>query len=210
MVQSSPLALSGELSCPHRLEDQDAALSRPKLEFESPWGHYLFEVLLMKALVVILMGSKADLEHSEKIATACREYGLDVVLRVGSAHKTPEHVSRILREYEADPTPKVYITVAGRSNALSGFVDAAVAAPVIACPPPSEVFGGADVFSSLRMPSGVAPAVVLEPANAALLAAKILGLVEKEVHAAVQQFQERQREVVLDGDRSLVENPSKE
>jgi len=36
-----------------------------------------------------------------------------------------------LREYEADPRPKVYITVAGRSNALSGFVDGAVCTPVI-------------------------------------------------------------------------------
>jgi hypothetical protein len=25
--------------CPHRLEAQDVALSRPKLGFESPWGH---------------------------------------------------------------------------------------------------------------------------------------------------------------------------
>jgi len=160
----------------------------------------------MEALVVILMGSKADLEHSQKIAAACREYGLEVVLRVGSAHKTPEHVLQILREYEADSRPKVYITVAGRSNALSGFVDAAVAAPVIACPPSSEAFGGADVFSSLRMPSGVAPAVALEPTNAALLAAKILGLVKPDVRAAVQQFQEGQRRTVLDGDRSLTES----
>ncbi len=164
----------------------------------------------MAALVVILMGSKVDLEHSQKIAAACREYGLEVVLRVGSAHKTPEHVLQMLREYEADPAPKVYITVAGRSNALSGFVDAAVTAPVIACPPASEAFGGADVFSSLRMPSGVAPAVVLEPANAALLAAKILGLTNKDIHALVRQFQERQRELVLDGDRDLVESGSRE
>ena len=98
-----------------------------------------------------------------------------MITRIGSAHKTPEHALNILRTYEADPRPKVYITVAGRSNALSGFTDGSVSAPVIACPPASEAFGGADVYSSLRMPSGIAPAVVLEPANAALLAAKILG-----------------------------------
>ena len=45
---------------------------------------------------------------------------------------------------------------------------------MIACPPYSDRFAGADLYSSLRMPSGVAPAVVLEPAGAALLAAKIL------------------------------------
>src|SRR5512140_713005 len=134
-----------------------------------------------KPLVVILMGSQADLAHCEKIAEAARSFGLETVLRVGSAHKTAAHTLRILQVYQADPRPKVYITVAGRSNALSGFTDGAVTAPVIACPPASEAFGGADIYSSLRMPSAIAPAVVLEPANAALLAAKILGLVDPQI-----------------------------
>ena len=58
------------------------------------------------------------------------------------------------------------------------MVDANVTAPVIACPPYADRFGGADLYSSLRMPSGVAPAVVLEPSAAALLAAKILALAD--------------------------------
>lgn len=156
-----------------------------------------------KSLVVILMGSKADLEHCRKIAAACQGYGLETVLRVGSAHKTPEHVTALLREYEADPRPKVYVTVAGRSNALSGFTDGAVEAPVIACPPPSEAFGGADVYSSLRMPSGIAPAVVLEPANAALLAAKMLGLVDAGVREAVTRSRKAQVETILEDDRTV-------
>lgn len=158
---------------------------------------------MSKALVVILMGSKADLPHCEKIAEAARSFGLEVAMRVGSAHKTAQHTMNLLRQYEDDPRPKVYITVAGRSNALSGFTDGAVCAPVIACPPASEAFGGADVFSSLRMPSGVAPAVVLEPANAALLAAKIIGLVVPEVLAAVQRFQQKQAEKILHDDQAL-------
>jgi 5-(carboxyamino)imidazole ribonucleotide mutase len=150
-------------------------------------------------LVIILMGSKADAAHCEKIAAAARELGLDVVQRVASAHKTPAHALSILQAAEADPRPKVYITVAGRSNALSGFVDGSVSAPVIACPPASESFGGADVYSSLRMPSGIAPAVVLEPANAALLAAKILGLGDAAVKAKVQaQQQAAQKRIVAD------------
>ena len=156
-----------------------------------------------KPLVVILMGSKADLEHCQKIAEACKGYGLETVLRVGSAHKTPEHAVALLKTYEADPRPKVYITVAGRSNALSGFTDGAVSAPVIACPPPSDAFGGTDVYSSLRMPSGIAPAVVLEPANAALLAAKILGLVDAGVKEAVTGSQKRAADKVLQDDQSL-------
>ena len=120
----------------------------------------------MKPVVIILMGSKADMEHCKKISDACKGFGLDTVIRIGSAHKTPEHAIAILNEYEVDERPKVYITVAGRSNALSGFTDGSVSAPVIACPPPSEAFEGADVYSSLRMPSGIAPPAAMFTANA--------------------------------------------
>jgi phosphoribosylaminoimidazole carboxylase PurE protein len=152
---------------------------------------------------MILMGSKADAAHCEKIAAAARELGLEVVQRVASAHKTPEHALSILQAAEADPRPKVYITVAGRSNALSGFVDGSVSAPVIACPPASETFGGADVYSSLRMPSGIAPAVVLEPANAALLAAKILGLTDVTVRANVRSQQAAAQKRIVADDQEL-------
>jgi len=154
-------------------------------------------------LFVILMGSKADLEHCTKISDACRQFGLETVMRIGSAHKTAEHALAILREYETDPRLKVYITVAGRSNALSGFTDGIVSAPVIACPPPSDSFGGADIYSSLRMPSGVAPALVLEPANAALLAAKILGQMNDDTREQVKAYQKRQAEKILEDDESL-------
>ena len=156
----------------------------------------------MNPLVIILMGSKADEAHGQKIAEAARGFGLEAVLRVGSAHKTPEHVLALLREYEADPRAKVYVTVAGRSNALSGFVDGAVSAPVIACPPPSESYGGADIWSSLRMPSGIAPAVVLDPANAALLAAKILALADPAVREKVMAFQKSSAAKVMADDTS--------
>lgn len=156
-----------------------------------------------KPLVIILMGSKSDQEHCTKIADAAREFGLEVVMRIGSAHKTPDHVTKMLREYEADPRPKVYITVAGRSNALSGFTDGSVTAPVIACPPMSETFGGGDIYSSLRMPSGIAPAVVLDPSNAALLAAKILGISDQNVQAKVVEFLKKQAEKILKDDQAI-------
>jgi len=158
---------------------------------------------MSKPLVVILMGSKADLDHCTKIADACKGFGLETVLRIASAHKTPEHALSILKEYEADEQPKVYITVAGRSNALSGFTDGSVSAPVIACPPPSDSFGGADVYSSLRMPSGIAPAVVLEPFNAALLAAKIFGVTNAEVREQVRVSQKRTAEKIIEDDASV-------
>jgi phosphoribosylaminoimidazole carboxylase PurE protein len=157
----------------------------------------------MKPLVIILMGSKADLDHCNKIADACKQFGIETVMRIGSAHKTAEHALAILRQYESDPRPKVYVTVAGRSNALSGFTDGAVFAPVIACPPPSDSFGGADVYSSLRMPSGVAPALILEPINAALFAAKFFGQFDPAIKEAVIQFQKKQAEKIVQDDSEL-------
>ena len=158
---------------------------------------------MLKSLVVILMGSKADMEHCKKISDACAQFGIESVMRIASAHKTAEHALTILREYEADVRPKVYITVAGRSNALSGFTDGLVSAPVIACPPPSDSFGGADIYSSLRMPSGVAPAVVLEPVNAALFAAKIFGLMDESVQEQVKASQKRAADKVIEDDASV-------
>jgi len=160
---------------------------------------------MTQSLLVILMGSKADEVHSKKIAEAAKSFGLEVALHVGSVHKTPQHVLSILENYERDPRPKVYITVAGRSNALSGFTDGKVSAPVIACPPSSQDYGGADILSSLRMPSGIAPAVVLEPINAALLAAKILGLQDPALRTRVIEYQNKQAEKIIKDDATFRE-----
>jgi 5-(carboxyamino)imidazole ribonucleotide mutase len=151
-------------------------------------------------LVIIIMGSPGDADFSERIAKALDDFGIPWETRIASAHKTPGRLLHILAQYEADPRPKVYITVAGRSNALSGMVDAQVSAPVMACPPYSEKFAGGDLLSSLRVPSGVAPAVVLEPENAALLAAKMLGLAEPGLRDKVQEAQNKQRQRLIDAD----------
>jgi phosphoribosylaminoimidazole carboxylase PurE protein len=155
-------------------------------------------------LAVIILGSPGDAEFGKHITRTLDGFGIPSQTRIASAHKTPHYLLDILGKYEADPQPKVYITVAGRSNALSGMVDAQVTAPVIACPPYSERFGGADVLSSLRTPSGVAPAVVLEPDNAALLAAKILGLADAAVCEKVRQSQAAQRQRLVDADAQNV------
>jgi len=153
-----------------------------------------------QGLVIIIMGSESDRSHVEQIAAELKSYEIQTEIRVASAHKTAGRLLEILAEYDSIPGPKVFITVAGRSNALSGMVDANVSEPVIACPSFSEAFAGADLFSSLRMPSGVAPLVVLDPKNAALGAAKMLGLVSAKVAEAVKTGQQAHRQVLIDAD----------
>lgn len=157
----------------------------------------------MKPLLILLMGSKSDLAHARKIAEPAESFGFEVVMRVASAHKTAGHALELLQRYEVDPRPKVYVTIAGRSNALSGFTDGIVTSPVIACPPCSEAFSGADIYSSLRMPSGIAPAVVLEPANAALLAAKIIAVSNLEMRNAVKAYQLKMQNTILADDQEI-------
>ncbi|MFO7742729.1 MAG: AIR carboxylase family protein [Anaerolineae bacterium] len=151
-------------------------------------------------LVVVIMGSPSDADFSARITGALDGLGIPWETRVASAHKVPRHVLELLDEYEANPAPKVYVTVAGRSNALSGLVDGHVSAPVIACPPYSDKFAGGDLLSSVRMPSGIAPAVVLEPESAALLAAKMLGLAKPHLRQEVLRAQERHAQRLLDAD----------
>jgi phosphoribosylaminoimidazole carboxylase PurE protein len=148
------------------------------------------------APIIVILGSPADRDWGERISQAAERFGLSTETHIASAHKTPSWLLDMLKIWEGRE-PHVYITVAGRSNALSGFVDAQVTAPVIACPPPSEAFAGLDILSSLRMPRGVAPLVVLEPENAALAAAKMLGLLFPEIQTRVAESQTAERERVL-------------
>ena len=96
----------------------------------------------------------------------------------------------MLQTYEQNG-PLVYITIAGRSNALSAVVDANTRYPVIACPPYSDRFSGMDVLSSLRLPSGIASPTILEPEGAALLAAKILALSDEQLMQRLMNYKER-------------------
>jgi 5-(carboxyamino)imidazole ribonucleotide mutase len=151
--------------------------------------------------VIIIMGSKSDLEWSKKIAKGLDIFGIENVLRIASAHKVPLKCYELIKEYEKENV--VFITVAGRSNALSGFADAQTHCPVIACPPYSEKFGGTDIYSSLRMPSGVAPMIITETENAALAAAKIFGLTDEKIKIKVIEYQKKMKDVLEKDDKEI-------
>jgi len=151
--------------------------------------------------VVIIMGSKADLEWANQIGNVLKTFGIEVVTRIASAHKVPLKCYDLIKLYEKENV--VFITIAGMSNALSGFADAQTFCPVIACPPYSDKFGGNDVYSSLRMPSGVAPLTILSPENAALAAAKIIGLSNPEIQSKIAQYQEKKRKELEEADSNL-------
>jgi 5-(carboxyamino)imidazole ribonucleotide mutase len=155
----------------------------------------------MKGKAVILMGSERDLEFCQEIARYLKAFGLDYVFRVASAHKTPEKVLEVLKGFEKEKV--VYVTVAGRSNALSAFVDANTVKPVIACPPYSEKFGGVDVYSSLRVPSGVGLVVTIEPEGAAIAVAKIFAVEDADLAKRVREYQLGKKREIEKADESV-------
>src|SRR6266436_5511492 len=146
----------------------------------------------MSAQVIIIMGSKADLAHAQAIGKTLKALEIGYQMRVCSAHKATQRLLEILKGYEQGTSKKlVYITIAGRSNALSAVVDANTRYPVIACPPYSDRFGGMDILSSLRLPSGIASPTILEPEGAALLAAKILALADQQLEQRLNAYKQR-------------------
>jgi len=148
----------------------------------------------MAGKAVVIMGSERDLDFSREIAKYLKLLGVAYEFRVASAHKTPEKVLEILKEFENEKI--IYVTVAGRSNALSAFVDGNTAKPVIACPPYSEKFGGADIYSSLRLPSGIGSVVTIEPEGAAIATAKIFSLLDPEIEVNIKNYQDGKRKEI--------------
>jgi len=127
----------------------------------------------MKA--ILILGSTSDQDFAAKIEEKLAELSVDFETHVASAHKTPEKVLAILQKHEKKPV--IYITIAGRSNALSGFCAGNTDQPVIACPPfKDKVDMLVNINSSLQMPSNVPVMTVLDPGNAALAVARIFQL----------------------------------
>ena len=135
---------------------------------------------------VIFMGSPSDVDHCKKIESSLKEFGIPTDLRICSAHKGTEDALQVLQWYEGQGIPVVIIAVAGRSNGLGPVLSGNSAFPVINCPPPSSQWGAQDIWSSLRLPSGLGCTTALNPDGAALATAQILGLSDHVVWGIVK------------------------
>ncbi|HVU67180.1 MAG TPA: AIR carboxylase family protein [Ktedonobacteraceae bacterium] len=156
----------------------------------------------MTAKVVLVMGSKGDLSHAQAITKTLQALDIPSVMRVCSAHKATARLLTLLNEYE-ESGPLVYIAIAGRANALGAVMDANTRHPVISCPPYSDRFGGGDIYSSLRLPSGIATPTIMEPDGAALLAAKILAMSDRELDARLSAYRQRFAADLLKADEEV-------
>ena len=128
----------------------------------------------MKA--VIIMGSASDEPHAKKITDKLDEYEISWEQHAASAHKQPLKVLEIL-DANKDSKDIIYITIAGRSNALSGFVAANSEFPTLGCPPFSDKSDMLiNIHSTLQMPSNAPVLTVIDPGNCALAVKRIFGV----------------------------------
>ncbi|MAG11183.1 MAG: 5-(carboxyamino)imidazole ribonucleotide mutase [Parcubacteria group bacterium] len=125
---------------------------------------------------IIIMGSTSDGPHAKKITNKLDEYNIDWEQHAASAHKEPLKVLDILNANK-NKKDVVYITIAGRSNALSGFVAANSEFPTLGCPPFSDKADMlVNIHSTLQMPSNTPVLTVIDPKNCALAVKRIFGV----------------------------------
>lgn len=143
----------------------------------------------MGFIVPIILGSEKDVSFAEKIQSALNKFELNSIIRICSAHKSCMNLLKIIKEYETNDDVKVYITIAGKSNALSALIDGNTLKPVIASPPLNDN-NMHDIHSTISMPSGISPLAVLGSENAALAAVKVCGLFSEELSLKLKEYKE--------------------
>lgn len=131
-----------------------------------------------KDRVVIIAGSTSDMDHVEKIKNFINEENIYCECHYKSAHKNTREVLEIIDSCNSATNKRIiFVTVAGRSNALSGVVASNTRYPVIACPPFKDKM---DMFtninSTLQCPGKVPVLACLEPGNVAICVRNIFKL----------------------------------
>ncbi len=145
------------------------------------------------AKVLIIIGSKSDMEYAEKSQEQLMQFGIVGDIQVSSAHRDPKKTAELTGQAEKNGY-EVIIAMAGLSAALPGVAAAHSNLPVIGVPIPAALDGMDSLLSIVQMPPGIPVAAVAigKPgaANAAVLAARILALKHNDVKAALLKHRE--------------------
>ena len=127
--------------------------------------------------LVLLAGSESDRKHIDILEAFANQYKIHYHSHVASAHKNTACVMELLDFYNSTNGKIIFITIAGRSNALSGVVASNTNYPTIACPPFKDKMDMCvNIQSTLQCPSRVPVMTILEPHNVILAAKKIFEL----------------------------------
>lgn len=155
--------------------------------------------------VAILMGSASDKHMGLQAASTLASFGVKPLVRILSAHRTPEEVRVFIASFEQEQVGCV-IAMAGMAAHLAGAVAACTVLPVIGVPLVSGASDGMDaLLSTVMMPPGipVATVAVNGAKNAALLAVQILAVSDPVLTKRLSKEREDRKEAVLKADLDL-------
>ncbi|MGI5908091.1 MAG: 5-(carboxyamino)imidazole ribonucleotide mutase [Christensenellales bacterium] len=161
--------------------------------------------------VAIVMGSDSDFPVVKGAVETLRRFGVDVEVRVISAHRTPRRAAEFA-EGAAGADTEVIIAAAGKAAHLAGVLAAHTALPVIGLPVKSTTLDGLDsLLSTVQMPDGVPVATVAinGAANAALLAVQMLALRYSGLYDKLLDYKREMASGVMDKDAALQEEVAK-
>ena len=151
-------------------------------------------------VVAIIMGSQSDwniMQHAQKTLD---DLNIPSNAFVMSAHRTPDRLSEFVAGAKTNGF-KVIIAGAGMAAALPGAAAALTPLPVLGVPMEGKIAGGLDALLSMtQMPAGVPVGTLAVgrsgAVNAALLAASILALSNRDISDSLDKFRKNQTESV--------------
>lgn len=143
--------------------------------------------------VLVILGSKSDIEVGQKAASTLKRFGVECKISVASAHRTPDRVKRLVASSDAD----VFIAIAGLSAALPGAIASYTIKPVIGVPVSGKV-NLDSILSIIQMPPGIPVAAVGidRGENAALLALEILAIKDPNLSSELKKHRKEMADQV--------------
>ncbi len=160
--------------------------------------------------VAVLMGSDSDMGIMESCIEQLKEFGINPVVRILSAHRVPDLVAQFAAGAGANGI-KVIIAAAGMAAHLAGVVAAHSTLPVIGVPlAAKDSPNGMDaLLSTVQMPAGIPVATMAigkaGAKNAAVLAVQILALGDSSLAKKLIDFKTVQRNKVIEKDKAVQE-----
>ncbi len=153
-------------------------------------------------LVAVVMGSDSDWPVMQHTVETLERFGVEQVLRVVSAHRTPDLLTEFAKS-AGEQNLSCIIAGAGGAAHLPGMLASHTTVPVLGVPVPSEHLNGKDsLLSIVQMPRGIPVATFAigkaGAINAALFAISMLALSDTGLAKQLDNFRASQRDAVLE------------
>jgi len=149
-----------------------------------------------KGCAVIIAGSDSDEEHIAEVSASLAKYEIPHHVRICSAHKQPEKMDEMIKEYNEVGGLVAFVAIAGGTDALSGILSYHMFGPVISSPPdaPNE--------SCLNNPPGSSNAYIADPRNVGRFIAQMYAGVNPRFIELLEEGKKKKDKSLEEADRA--------